>query len=300
MEKFLNQCGLGAGSRQSEVIELALTHKFDAIEVDMADLVARYEAMGKQFAIQFFRSARVKIGTFRLPLNFGVSKEDFPKELARLDKVVELAKDLNCDRCYVEIEPGSEIHTFQDNFENHRTRLNSVGAKLAESNIKLGIGLADNANQCAKTYQFVRTAEECLTLLRLVGHSNVGLYLNSFNWVLGKGHVTHLAGIIDKITEVRLGDLPTGVANKLINTSQMQLPGSLPDSIAIPLMKLLGSVGYSGPISVVVGSAYFMGKPRDMVIGQIAQRLQLLIEVAEGKRTELDDSDEAAPELASV
>ena len=291
MEKVLNQCGMGAGSRQSEIIELALTHRFDGIEVDMADLLARYEAMGKAFALQFFKSARVKIGTFRLPLNLGASAEEFPTQLAKLEKVIDLAKELNCSRCYLEIESGNDRHTFLENFENHRVRLGIVGGKLAEAGIRFGIGLSENVQQCKRTYQFVRSAEELLTLLRMTGHANVGLCLNTFNWQLGKGTVEQVSALkSDKFVEVRLGDLPAGVELAKVSSGQVQLAGSQPGSLAVQLMKLLHTLGWQGSVSMLAGASMFSGKPRDAVFSELAARLQELAEIGAGKREGLAEA----------
>lgn len=289
MEKVLNQCGMGAGSRQSEIIELALTHRFDGIEVDMADLLARYEAMGKAFALQFFKSARVKTGTFKLPINLDVGQDEFPAQMTKLEKVIDLAKELSCTRCFLEIESGSDRHTFLENFENHRVRLGAIGGKLAEAGIRLGIGLADNVQQCKRTYQFVRSAEELLTLLRMVGHSNVGLCINTFNWGLGKGKVEQLAALkADKISEVRLGDLPAGADLAKVASGQVQLAGSQDGSLAVPLMKFLQGLGWDGAVSMLAGAAMFSGKSRDAVFAEMAARLHELVEIGEGKREGLE------------
>ena len=53
MEKILNTKGLGVSGRQNELIELALTFKFNSVEVDMNDLIGRHDTMGKEFACQF-------------------------------------------------------------------------------------------------------------------------------------------------------------------------------------------------------------------------------------------------------
>lgn len=295
MEKVLNQCGMGAGSRQSEIIELALTHRFDGIEVDMADLLARYEAMGKAFALQFFKSARVKTGTFKLPINLDAAQDEFPVQLAKLEKVIELAKELGCTRCFLEIESGSDRHTFLENFENHRVRLSTIGGKLAEAGIQLGVGLSDNVQQCKKTYQFVRSAEELLTLLRMVGHPNVGLCINTFNWGLGKGKVEQLAALkADKISEVRLGDLPAGADLAKVTSGQVQLAGSQDDSPAVPLMKFLHGLGWDGAVSMLAGAAMFSGKSRDAVFAEMAARLHELVEIGEGKREGLEAAAEVS------
>ena len=91
MYKILNSQGLGAAGRQNELIELALTHSFGGVEVDMEDLVGRHDALGKQFACQFLQSAGIDMGTFCLPINFGAEDAEYAKQIAKLDTVIDLA-----------------------------------------------------------------------------------------------------------------------------------------------------------------------------------------------------------------
>ncbi|MEZ6094855.1 MAG: hypothetical protein R3C03_11580 [Pirellulaceae bacterium] len=46
MKKVINLGGLGVDGRQNELIEVALTYNYDAVEVDMADLLGRFKMMG--------------------------------------------------------------------------------------------------------------------------------------------------------------------------------------------------------------------------------------------------------------
>ena len=46
MYKILNSGGLGVAGKQNELIELALTHGFNGVEVDMVDLVGRHDTLG--------------------------------------------------------------------------------------------------------------------------------------------------------------------------------------------------------------------------------------------------------------
>lgn len=290
MEKVLNLGGLGTGGRQNELIELSLTHKFDSIEIDMADVLARFEAMGRQFALQLLKGAHVKVGTFRLPIDFGCSNENFDKELAKLEKVIDLAKEVGCARCYYEVESSSDDFAFQENFENHRTRINTVGTKLAEANIRLGVSLASSPNQVQKQTKFLQTADECLTLVRLVGNKNVGLCLNTWAWSLGKGGVEQIANLAaDRITEVRMADIPDGVDLATVTSKQIQMPGSAENSMIPELMKHLHKIGYEGAISVASNATMFAGTPRETVVAQITRRLDHLIEFGNGTREQIEE-----------
>ena len=90
--KILTSGGLGVGGRQNELIELALTHKYDGVEIDMNDLVGRHDTLGKEFACQFLQSARIDLGTFDLPIDFGATDADFAKQCERLETIIDLAQ----------------------------------------------------------------------------------------------------------------------------------------------------------------------------------------------------------------
>ncbi|MEM9942521.1 MAG: hypothetical protein AAF939_13235, partial [Planctomycetota bacterium] len=92
MYKILTSRGLGVAQKQNELMELALTHNFKAVEVDMVDLVGRHDALGKQFACQFLQSAKIDLGTFRLPLDFGSLNETYDEQMTKLDTILDLAQ----------------------------------------------------------------------------------------------------------------------------------------------------------------------------------------------------------------
>ena len=130
MYKVLNSKGLGVAGRQNELIELALTHGFKGVEIDMNDLVGRHDALGKEFACQFLQSANMDIGAFDLPINFGGTDAEFVASCEKLETIMDLAATLNAKRCRVRIEPNNETTSFQENFERHRERIEDIGACL--------------------------------------------------------------------------------------------------------------------------------------------------------------------------
>ena len=190
MYKVLNSKGLGVAGRQNELIELALTHGFKGVEIDMNDLVGRHDALGKEFACQFLQSANMDIGAFDLPINFGGTDAEFVASCEKLETIMDLAATLNAKRCRVRIEPNNETTSFQENFERHRERIEDIGAKFEEHGIRLGLYLqASSAVEADGNYKFIQTAEEILTLVKGIGHANVGLSLDTWERVVGGGAV---------------------------------------------------------------------------------------------------------------
>ena len=109
MLKNLTRDCFRGGVRQNELVELALTHQFDSIDVDMADMFDRAAMMGKKFACQFFNSASIRVGTFTLPFTVGVAgtypngyaaKAGFPG--GYFDPPIDLAKEAEAAGAYGE------------------------------------------------------------------------------------------------------------------------------------------------------------------------------------------------------
>jgi len=155
--KILSSSGLGVGGKQNELIELALTYGFDGVEVDMADLVGRHDTLGKQFACQFLQSAKIDMGTFKLPVAIGGTDEQFNDSITNLDTVLDLAQTLNAKCCYIEIEPENENYAFQECFEKYTARLQQIAEKFSASSIKIGLALrASSAKPVDGNFKFIR------------------------------------------------------------------------------------------------------------------------------------------------
>lgn len=297
MEKILNLRGLGTGGRQNEMIEMALTHKFDGIEVDMADLLGRFETMGRQFALQFLKSAKTGVGTFRLPMDFGAEDAVFAKALSKLGIVCELAKELQCQRCYVEIEAGSDRLAFHENFELHRKRMQEVALRLAEANIRLGVALQPLANQNTQHHKFIHTPEELLTLVKMVGHPHVGVLVDTWNWQACGYTEANLPSLdLKLVTECRLADISDEAKSPTLTAEQIVLPGDSYQSLALELVKRLCRESFTGAVSIQTHASQFFHQNRDVVVADVARRLSLLLSVGLGTSPEsslrrMPDSD---------
>ncbi len=301
MEKILNCSGLGVSGRQNEMIELALTHKFDTVEIDMADLLGRHDALGKEFACQFLLSAKMNIGTFRLPIDLGAADDVYETQAAKVDTVLELAEELNGKRCYVRIAPDHDTLSFQENFERHRARLADLAEKFAAKSIQIGLLLQASPDLQKQDFKFIQTTEELLTLVKTVGQPNVGICLDTWNWVVGQGAMDQLDELTaDKITEVRLADVPADVDPTAIKSNQMELAGQNENSIVPAVLKHLASIDFDGAVSVLTNSGMLGGRSKNSVVGGIAKQLSNLAIVAGLIEGEIIEEPSAAPPEAEA
>lgn len=320
MYKVLNSGGLGVGGKQNELIELALTYGFNGVEVDMADLVGRHDALGKQFAIQFLQSAKIDMGTFKLPVAISGTDEQFNDSIAQLDTILDLATTLNARSCYLEIEPNNEHYAFQECFEKHQTRIQQLAEKFESTSIKIGLALnSSNAKPADGNFKFIQTADEILPLVKGVGRPNVGLCLDAWEWAVGGGTVEQLSnsGIATLVTEVKLADVcPNANREEIKRSDRTLLPGSEEGSFSVELCKAILASGADLPFSVSTDLSSFASGPRGDVVNSLSKQLDLLMtgqdpaaiakaaeaelnaEAAEGESAEATEGEATEAEVA--
>ena len=304
MYKILNLKGLGVAGRQNELIELALTHKFQGVEVDMKDLVGRHDTLGKKFACQFLQSANMDLGTFDLPIAFAGDEAAFKKSMEKLDTIIDLAKELNATRCRVRIEPNSPTVPFQENFETHGKRIHDVAEKFADHDLKIGLYLsASSAVEADGNYKFIRGAEELLTLIKAIGHPGVGLALDAFEWVAGEGGLDQVSDLDVNaiITEVCLADMPEDADPSKLNKTNRVLPGHGGESFSLKLCQMLKEKSYEGPYSISTDLSIFAGNPsRHNVVSKLSKYLDKLAEGEDPAQIERDLAAEEEARLAEL
>ncbi len=277
--KILNSGGLGVGGRQNELIELALTHKYDGVEIDMNDLVGRHDTLGKEFACQFLQSARIDLGTFDLPIDFGAADADYAKQCERLDTIIDLAQTLGTHQAVVRIAPKSKDLAFQENFEKHSSRISEVADKFKAAEMRLGLFLqASKVAKATGDFKFIQTAEEIATLAKTIGHSNVGLCIDAYEWCVGDGALDQLSDVDvnQTITEVRFADLAATADKANLGSSDLLLPGDGEDSFSVKLANLLIEKGYQGPIAVATNVASYTDGNRHRTVEKLSFRLAQL------------------------
>lgn len=279
MYKILNSSGLGVAGKQNELIELALTHGFNGVEVDMVDLVGRHDTMGKQFACQFLQSAKIDLGTFLLPLDLGAEDEQYNESLSHLDTIIDLATTLNSKCCYVKIATSNGHFSFQECFDKHEERLRELSDKFSESGIRIGLALSPAPAEVADgEFKFIQTPDELLKMVKSVGQSNVGVFLDCWQWAASGGTVEQLVaeGIDKTATEVRLADVAPAPEGSEI-AGRTALPGDSLDSFSVELCKALIASGTETPISVSTDLSTFANGPRNSIVGKMSKQLDLLI-----------------------
>ena len=277
MFKNLSLEALGVCGTQNETIELALSHGFRGIDLDIKDFSQQAAERGLPHARRLLDSAKLKIGGFALPVDW-LAEDAGKADMARLPELAKLAADLGCTRALAQIAPGSDELPFHQNFELHRKRFADIATVLEPFGIRLGVGFnATPEAGAGKHYQFIQKFDQVLMLLGLVGKRNVGVLLDIWHLhVVGNG-ISDLAKLSkDQIVAVRVADFPPDIGRENASETNRLLPGET-GVIDIPAwLTWLADLGYDGPVTPYPDKSYFQNVRRDEIgkrVGQATDRV---------------------------
>jgi sugar phosphate isomerase/epimerase len=268
MFKNLSPQALGISGRDSEIIELVLSYGFKGLDLDLVEFAEEVKKQGLARAARLIASARLKIGSFALPLALGDDEAQFRADLEKLPALAEVAEGIGCTRATTVIEPGSDSRPYHENFELHRKRLADVAAVLTPRKIRLGIGfLAPTQCRAGHAFQFIQTFDELLLLLRSVGSPQVGLALDTWHWHLGGGKLEQLsAQAADKLVTVSLADAPAEVNAQTAELASRRLPAEGGAIDLAGVLATLAELRYDGPVTPAPDKSQFAASARDKIV----------------------------------
>jgi sugar phosphate isomerase/epimerase len=274
MFKNLSAQALGISARDGEIIELALSYGFKGLDLDLVDFAEQVAAQGLARASRLITSARLKIGSFPLPVRWE-DDADYQADLARLPQLAEIAEQIGCTRAVATIAPGHDRRPYHENFELHRRRLGEIADALAVRKIALGLGyLAPMSCRAGRAYQFVQSFDEVLLLARTVGAANLGVVFDSWHWHLSGGTLESLRSLsADKIVTVSLADADVDTTAASAQLDARRLPGD-GGAIDFPaVLQALAELGYTGPVSPAPDRAQFGAAGRNQIVKQAGAAL---------------------------
>jgi sugar phosphate isomerase/epimerase len=265
MFRNLSPAGLGISGSQSELIELSMSHGYRGLDLDLAEFVQRVATSNLATARRFLDSARLKLGSFRLPLEIEADEAAFQQQLEQLKPQIEMMSQVNCNRAVYWIKPASDEQPFHSSFENHRKRLQAVGELLAPYNVRLAVGFQPTADLRADhRFQFIHDLSQLLILLSSVSASNVGLLVDPWAMAVAGNGLDGLAKLpAERIVAVHLSDLPEGVVAAEAKSSQRRLPGESNQVDCAATLTRLAESGYDGPVTLVADRDAYSDKSRE-------------------------------------
>lgn len=278
----LNPYALSISGRQGELLEIALTHRFKGLTIDIREVADKAKSQGMEAATKYLLSARLKVGGFELPVRFAGPEADFKADLAGLKPILDAATALGANRCFVTVSPTSDELPFHENFKFLAVRLQEVAAALAERGIQLGLRLlAAESQRNNGGYQFIHQADPLMMFIQTIGADNVGLWLDAWNWQVGGGTPEKLRAFRgDQIIAAELSDIPAGADLATITQEQRLLPGEGGQIDAAAYLSILQELGFDGPVSAAVHSSALQGTKREALVKKAAEALDAAMQAA--------------------
>jgi sugar phosphate isomerase/epimerase len=281
MFKNLNPLALGVSGHQSEIIELALTYGFAGIDLNMVEFASRARLKGMPYAKRLIESAKMRIGTFSLPLELEADDDSFQKELKKLPELADCAAELGCTRCTAMLAPAGDARPYHENFEFHRRRLHDISSALKPAGVRLAVGFqaAENLRQ-NRAFQFIHDLDALTLLLNMAAEPNLGLLLDIWEVVACGGSIDAVRKLPrEQIVAVQVADMPAGVPlSELDEKTSRLLPGGENGRIDVAgLLAVLREMGYDGPVTAKPSRNAFQTRRRDVVIKQTSEALEKVL-----------------------
>jgi len=281
MFKNLSTEKLGISGTQSELVELTLSYGFKGMDLRLEEFARRVADKGLDYARRPFDSARLKFGSFVLPVSLGSEEDLYAAQLRELPTAVEIAAQINCMRTVTMIEPASDLRPFQENFELHRKRIVEVAEVLQPHDVQLGLEFTTNAGlREGLAFEFIHTPDALQQLVSMIGDTMVGVSVDLWEF--------HAAGVADdwqsigveKIVKITLSDAPEDKSPGSLIAEDRLLPtaGGTIDSAAA--LVTLAEMGYDGPVSPVADRSRFESKLRDGMARELGEAMDTVWKAA--------------------
>lgn len=273
MFKNLSTQALGISGTPSEVIELALSHGFRGLDLDIADFQRQVETRGMATSRRLLDSSKLRLGRFPLPFELEIDQASFASALTALEAQAKLAAELGCKRAVTRIAPASDELPYHQNFEFHRKRLAEIAEVLAGHDVQLGVGFrASAAAREGKSFQFIYQVAPLNMLLGLVGKPNVGLALDLWDLYVGGGAVEDLRALPAPVS-VEVADFPSEAAREAASEQDRWLPGESGQIDTALALTILAEKGYDGPVTPNPNRSRFPGQRREEIGRRTGQAL---------------------------
>jgi sugar phosphate isomerase/epimerase len=268
MLKNFSPASLGINGRQSELIELALTYGFTAMDVDMHEMLRRAQRTNVEDAAKYLEAAEIQIGGFELGIDLDADEEAFAILLAGVHPIADLAKQLGGTRSYVRVPAATDRLPYHEYFDIQSNRLTQISRVLEPRGIQLGIGFsAGKELEEGKEFPFTRNVDGLIALLKSVSATNVGILLDTWDWVVGEGTIEQLRELgTDDVVAVRLGSVTADADLSVVNSGDRVLPEQEGGLNHVDVIKQLESISFQGPVCPSASNQSYKGQTRESIV----------------------------------
>jgi sugar phosphate isomerase/epimerase len=246
------------------------------MDLNIADFATRVRLKGLPYARRLIDSARIRVGTFQLPIDWDTTDEIFNKELAKLQEYADAAAAIGCTRCFATLSPAGDNRPYHENFEFHRRRFQEIASvfKSVDVNLALGFQAAEYLRR-NQAFQFIHDIDALTLLLNMIDSPNVGLLLDVWEIFACGGSLESIRKIPkQQIVAVQVAEMPAQVQLTELDEKSRLLPDAQTGRIGVvSILSYLAEIGYDGPVTVKPCRAVFPSRRRDTIVKLTSESL---------------------------
>ena len=238
--------GVRGGGRQ--VIDLALKHRFDAVEPNAGYLTdlndADLASLKREMA-----AANLTWGSAGLPVDFRGDETKFDADLERLKRLSAGLARAGVDRVGTWLAPSHAELPYAANLARHAERLRKVALVLKENGQRLGLEYVGTPSlRQNRKHSFIFNMKQTRELIERIGTGNVGYVLDSWHWwTAGEAEADILSLKAGQIVSIDLNDAPKGIPVDRQIDGQRELPAATGVIPVATFVAALAKLGYDGP-----------------------------------------------------
>ena len=252
MYKNLNPGAIGIQCGFLEGLDLARDAGFAGADLNLEQAEQIASAHGTEAVRSAYATRGLTVGGWAFPVNWRAGDPEFEADLARLPAQAKLAADLGCFRTSTWVLSFSDTLPRQEHFDRVCRRFRRSAEILRDHGHRLGLEfIGPRTLRAPHRHGFIHTMDGMLALCCAIGTGNVGLLFDVWHWYTCRStldDVRHLTA--QDVVYVHINDAPAGVEVLDQVDNVRCLPG---ETGIIPngdLLRILGEIGYDGPVTV--------------------------------------------------
>lgn len=247
MYRALMTGAIGVNVSFEEQVRLAAAYGFQGIGVGMAEI----ERLGLEGVRSLLTANHLLPAVTSLPVNFREDEATFRRDLAKLPEFVRMLTDIGCTRAATWILPYLQKMTYEEAFEQLRSRTAAICEVLAPFGMRYGLEFVGPQTLRAGKPEFIYNQKGMLELIKATGAKNLGLLLDCFHWYTSHGTVQDLDQLNDDLVVlVHVNDAVAGRTPDEQIDNQRAMPGATGVIDSEAFMGALVRMNYSGPVVV--------------------------------------------------
>jgi sugar phosphate isomerase/epimerase len=249
MKLCLTPGSIGVSANQTQAIDLAARHGFEAVEPFGEHLSTLPDGRIAELA-GLLREKNLAWGAAGLTVEFRQDEARFAEGMKSLPKIAEALRKAGVTRVGTWLMPCDQSLTYVQNLRQHARRLREAALVLRDNGQRLGIEYVGTQTlRHIRKFPFVHTMAEARELITEIGTGNVGLVLDTWHWWMAEDGVDDIKALKNEdVVSVDVNDAPAGVPKdrQIDGRRELACATGIIDTAAF--LNALQAIGYDGPV----------------------------------------------------